>query len=501
MTIGLSRRNLLQIALASAATLATPAIIHAANTDPITIGYFIPAWSQIQSPGRLSWVAAANIVAMCLEPLARSGGENKLDYVLAEQISGDATGKIWTIHLNPNARWQNGKPVTAGQVAANFQHWLDDKESSLGAQLRDFVEEIQIESSNGERVLVKLKTPNYRFLFILTSYAALIMHPDDEWTFSAQSLGTGPFSMVSYEPMKEARFRPVDSYWNPANRAKYPVTFVRDNQASDASFDFIPQLDPNRGPVLKAKGISIKQNNLGAALVFHMDCRTGDLANPLVRQALRACMDPKAMLDSIFGYGHVSDHTHASPIHLDYPADWSKKTIYDPDQARKLLEKKRLVIPLHYPADNIWQKNAVQAFQAQADKVGIQIVPTPHGQAEFEVNWNKYPGITSVKWNHRPLALQLYREVYYSTAKWNLSGWKNAEFDHLVDRLISTPMDNKVIVDRYTRRAMQILQEDGPMIQVIWLDCNKAYNSRRLVAASVIVGSGGLIYANKFEKT
>lgn len=503
---GLSRRNLLQGALASAAFIASLSRLQAKASDIIRIGYDIEPASKTLYPDRLDWVAAGNMVGMCLEPLVRIAGENKKEAVIAKKIYGDDTGMVWYIEINQGIPWQGSDRhdvLTERQVIANLQHWIDDRDSKqLGAGFRAYVSNISLESipdGFGERIRIDLKSPNFQFFYEFTSYAALIMHPDDNWIFTKESRSTGPFRMMSYIDKKEARYEPVVGYWDQGKRALYPVTFVQDTGAVDQNIDFIPQFSPERGPQLKASGNLVKQNLLADTLVFHMDCRAEILKDPATRQALRACLDGQGIVESIGGYGHVADHTHANPIHEDYPVDRPSAAVFDPEKARTLLKGKSLMLPIYYPGENIWQKTAVEAYVQQAKLAGITLVPTP--KSDFSDNWDQYHGgLSAEKWNHRPLAMQLYREVYTSKADWNLSGWSNPEFDRLVEQLYATPLTNRLAISKLMARAMEILQQNGPMVQAAWLDCNKAYNPNRLTASSVEVGSMGFIYANKLKK-
>ncbi len=302
--------------------------------------------------------------------------------------------------------------------------------------------------------------------------------------------------LVAYEPEQRAIFAPDEDHWNEATRAKYPVEFVHDSGAYDQAFDVFPQTSPEQGQALKRQGMLIRQNYRADAVVFHANCRGDVLAEDEVRKALRLCMSPANMVSSLEGYGRYADHTHCSRIHRDYSRNGLMSPSFDLKESRRILAGSQIEVPLHYPAENIWQHNAVEAYARQAKLAGARIVPTPIPRDQFDAQWDKLPGLTVIKWNHRPLAQQLYKLVYRSGSQWNLSGWADAEFDTLTETLAATPLGDQQSVGKLMNQARSILLERGPMIQAAWLDCNKAYNPNRVDRNSVVVGSGGHIYAN-----
>ena len=493
---GMTRRTLLQNGLAGATLLSTPSVLKARDRNEITIGYFISSSEKIEHPDRLDWVASANMVSTCLEPLARLGGENHLEYVLATNIWSEPSGMVWYINVRPNVYWLGGhssERLTPQHVVANIRHWIDDELSTVGNQLRGQVEDVAA-LPNGS-VRIQLNQPNHHLLYAITSYPALIMHPGDEWHFGKDTKRTGPFKLTSFVSTQEARYEPESQYWNSKARAERPILFLQDSSSSDGSFDFLPQMDPDKKPAYLGNGIRLKQNALADALIFHMDCTDPDLKDIHVRQALRSCMNPTIMIESINGYGREADHTHVSPIHRDFDGI-NQAPSFDLERAKKLIGGRILEFPIHYQGENAWQRNAVKSFSAQAKEAGILLTPTPIARERFDKEWADLPGLTTIKWNHRPLGMQLYREVYHSKSNWNLSSWSNEAFDRHVEILYQTPLEQTETISRHMSAARQILRDDGPFVQAAWLDCNKAYNANRLTAKSVQVGAGGHIYAN-----
>lgn len=500
----LSRRSLVKGLVGGAAVSAFPQFSYSAGRDGFQIGYFVPdKWEDIQYPARLEWLAWANLVSLRLQPLVRLAGENQIEYVLAERIYENGLGDVWYVEIKPDVFW-NGpsgrEPFTLEQVEANILSWMADSESQIGAEFRRKVKAVALDvgPSGRQRLKIELVTPNHQFFYAFTSYAALMGHPEEKGVFTPTSRGTGPFRVDAFEEGQFLRFVPEPSYWDTSRRALFPVTFWQEQSASSSAFDFIPEVSPDRWKQLQGEGMALKQNPLADALVFHMDCREGLFQDPSVRQALRFLVDPQVMIASVYGMGRAADHTHVASIHLDAPVGRKKAQMYDPDRARQLLGGRTLAFPLFYPVRFAWQKNAAEAYASEAAKVGVSVTPVPCGE-EFANRWNTYRGgMTSIKWHHRPLAQQLFSKVYETNAEWNLSGWSHPGFDKAVAELVSAPLNSQASDAMET--AMTLLQDEGPMVNPLWFDCNKGYNPEKVMALTVQVGSGGYIYAEKLRR-
>ena len=60
-----------------------------------------------------------DLVALVFSGLVRNGPDGTIVPDLAERWSVDATGKTWTVDLRDDARWHDGEPVTADDVAVH----------------------------------------------------------------------------------------------------------------------------------------------------------------------------------------------------------------------------------------------------------------------------------------------------------------------------------------------------------------------------------------------
>lgn len=161
-------------------------------------------------------------------------------------ISEDKT--TFKYRINPDARWSDGKPVTAADVVATYDLRMDEtilmpsEQLTFGKYERPVAESKYI-------ISVKAKEVNWRnFLYIST----MAIHPNhilkdldgaafiEEYAFSLVP-GTGPYIIPESKILNQESFTLVrrDDYWakdNPFNRFKYnfdeiKVSVVKDNDA------------------------------------------------------------------------------------------------------------------------------------------------------------------------------------------------------------------------------------------------------------------------------
>ena len=77
--------------------------------------------------------ADRDLVALVYAGLVRNGPSGSLVPDLAERWTVDSTGSVWTFYLRDDARWHDGEPVTADDVAYTIGVLQDPKYTGPGA--------------------------------------------------------------------------------------------------------------------------------------------------------------------------------------------------------------------------------------------------------------------------------------------------------------------------------------------------------------------------------
>jgi microcin C transport system substrate-binding protein len=154
------------------------------------------------------------------EPFTRYG-------LLAEKIEHDPEDASWIIyHLNPNARFSDGKPVTADDVAFTFN--LLKKEGAAG--LKNYYGDIEkIEALDKARVKFSFKSKTNRELGLIVGEQAIL--PKHFWAkrdFNATNLeipiGSGPYVLAKVDAGRSIVYQRNPNYWAanlPVNKGRY----------------------------------------------------------------------------------------------------------------------------------------------------------------------------------------------------------------------------------------------------------------------------------------
>lgn len=135
--------------------------------------------------------------------------------LIAEKIETPAD-RSWVIfHLNPKARFHDGKPVTADDVVFTFNTLVEKGKPFYRAYYADVT---QVEALDSQRVKFTGRDGKNRELPLILG--GLVVLPKHHWEgrdFSASSLdiplGSGPYRLKSFDAGKTAVYERVKDYW------------------------------------------------------------------------------------------------------------------------------------------------------------------------------------------------------------------------------------------------------------------------------------------------
>ncbi|MER7276224.1 ABC transporter substrate-binding protein [Dactylosporangium sp. NPDC000244] len=133
-----------------------------------------------------------------------------------EQLDGS---RRWRFHLNQAARWQDGTPLTAHDVAYTHLHAKE-----MGYQGAMFLKDVEtIVAVNDHTVDYILHTPNAGFLVLLGNFIFAHILPrhlyeGTDWATNPHNLnpvGSGPFRLAEWIPGEHIIMEAVKNHWGP----------------------------------------------------------------------------------------------------------------------------------------------------------------------------------------------------------------------------------------------------------------------------------------------
>ncbi|WP_085613070.1 MULTISPECIES: extracellular solute-binding protein [unclassified Pseudomonas] len=176
---------------------------------------------------------------------APSGDEPASSYGLIAQSVEYSEDRSWVVfNLRPQARFHDGTPITAYDVAFSYRLLLKEGHPLYRTALQEV---LRVDILNPQRIRFVLKRSGNPLLILrLGELPVLPQHywkgRDFKATTFEPPLGSGPYRITSVTPGRQLIFERVKDYWGkdlPVNRGKYnfdrmEVEFYRD---SDVAFE------------------------------------------------------------------------------------------------------------------------------------------------------------------------------------------------------------------------------------------------------------------------
>ncbi|QTH12330.1 ABC transporter substrate-binding protein [Pseudomonas corrugata] len=451
---GMSRRHALQmLGLAGVAAAGAGSLFGAAGKlladDAATPGKGKPG-------GRIRVAGISSSTSDTLDP---AKGSSSTDYVrhymfyngltrfdshmvpqleLAERIdTTDAT--LWVITLRKEVTFHNGKGLTAADVVYSL---LRHKDPITGSKVLPLAEQFAEVKANGtHEVQIRLSGPNAELPSILAVSHMLIV-PEGTSDFS-QGVGTGPFKVKEFKPGVRSIGARNTNYWKPGLPYLDEIEFIgiadepsRVNALLSGDVQIINEVNPRSTTRIKDstthRVVDSPSGNY-TDLIIRQDQMPGQ--RPEFTEAMKLLLDREQVKSAIFrGFARVGNDHPIAPGSRFYNVDLPQRT-YDPEKARFLLKKagmESISMPVMCSPAATGSVDVAVLLQQSAKEAGLKLnVNRLPSDGYWSNHWAKHP-LSFGNINPRPNADMLFSQFFQSTAPWNESGWKNAQFDQLL---------------------------------------------------------------------
>jgi peptide/nickel transport system substrate-binding protein len=249
--------------------------------------------------------------------------DNLYRYVNSRAVPWLATGAVpsagytvWTIHVRPGVKFQDGNPVTAQAVVYSWQRLLNLGQGYSSLFL-PYMSASDVSASGPLTVTVHLKAPFSAlpeilpYLYVLDP-AAVKAHPakDGETWLASHSAGSGPYEIQSMTPGSQYVLTDNKDYWHgwagshPAQIVWKVMTSLSTRQLAllNGTVNQINWLNIQTWRALKASP-KVKADYAPVAETFGVDMNTqaGPTKNLWLRKALAAAFPYQAAVKAIFG--------------------------------------------------------------------------------------------------------------------------------------------------------------------------------------------------------
>lgn len=410
---------------------------------------------------------------------------------VAEKWNLSEEGTLYTFVLRSDAKWSDGRSVTAQDFWNGWERLLSPMtQSPYASQLFDMegAEEyaagaLKDPAKIGMKVKstrifeVKLKQPTPYFLS-LTSFAALA--PIRKDAGDRPFLKTnGPFKLAENgTPGEGILLLPNEYYWGRHDIRLKGIQFRPFGDFNTAlkmygrtGIDLLTDLPPTQVPVLKFRS-DFHNAPLLRTEYFVINCRKPPFNDPRVRQALALAIDRPAITDEVLKRGDIPYGLFVPPGLPNYQ-NASNPQAFDPEKGRRLLKEAGFgeknpfpVLHVHYneatdrklvaqAAAAMWEKNLGLRTHLVEDQWADFL--TKRQKRDYEISWGG--------WYGDYLDPKTFLDLFTTTHRQNHAGWSHPAYDALV-RKAQGEQDSKLRM-KYFQEAESILLREAAIIPVL----------------------------------
>jgi len=281
--------------------------------------------------------------------------------LLADSADMDPERKSIEFHLNPNAKWSDGEPVTPEDVLFTYDVFTDKGRPPYNARM-SLIAKLEKTGDHSVRFTFNDKA-NRETPMIIALTPILPKHAFDKETFDKTTLkpliGSGPYTIAQVAPGQRIVFKRNLDYWGkdvPAKRGfdNYDqITieyFLNANAKLEAFKKGLCAIDDDGDPVKRERDLDFPAFHRGDVVSetfdtgippvvtgFLFNTRLPKFSNPVVRRALGMLYDFEWANKNLFGgkYTRTMSYWQNSELSaLGHPADDREKALLAPYPGR-----------------------------------------------------------------------------------------------------------------------------------------------------------------------
>lgn len=460
-----------------------------------------------------------------------SEGEMDVHPMLAKSWEWNSDSSAVTFNLRKDAKWSDGRPVTAADVVFSFDLYSDPAvQSRLYGSFKifdvDTSQHIKLKETFSVKdpytLTVKFKkgaVPGFTDINIPVIPEHVFKNIPRKNIITAEkelkSVTDGPFMLDKWNKnqsiilkanpacyltekgnVSHIIFKIVPDYTSRLTQLKEGEIDLMEDVKADNVADLEKSDNINISAIKGREYDYIGWNNIDpeAYRVHHKIVPNKLFGDPLLRRAFTYAINREEILkDFLNGHGQVAAGPVA-PIFKGALNGNIKPLPYSPDKAKELLkqagwkdnnndgilekEGKKLAFNLYIPSGNPRRQFAAEVIKNNLKIVGADVTVVPEEPGVFFDNmFAKKFNAWMAGWSVPiPLDLKSYWYSDLSETPLNVTSYMNKKADALLDKALS---ERSVKVrDKYYKEFQKIIYKDCPATFLYWIDNIVAYNKR-----------------------
>ena len=425
---------------------------------------------------------------------------NILQPMLATSFKPNADASVWTYTLRPGVKFSDGTPMTADDVVYSFQQNTNPKVYVNAASVFNGVlTNDGVKKVDDQTVEFHLEAPNGNFSYLISSdnYNMIIVPNGTDYSkWQKTFIGTGPFTLTSYQANTGATFARNPAWWGgkvlPAELQHifYQTQQPQITALQGGDVDIVNLIVPAGAEgVLNNPDYTLLDTKSSQHRELSMRCDKAPWDNKLVRQAMALSLNRPEIAQALFkGYAQLGNDNPFAPFFRS--TDTSV-----PQRAQDLTKAKQLLSQAGHPSgfttdlyteDYQEMKNYAQIIKQAAQAIGININLHIDNQATYyKDHW--LSGIMSlVDYGHRGVPNVVLTATLTKGGAWNAAHFDNPQYDGLVKQYVAAldlPTQKQIAGQIET-----LLLDETPWICAYYFDSLSV--SKKAIGGVVTTGMG-----------
>jgi peptide/nickel transport system substrate-binding protein len=377
---------------------------------------------------------------------------------LAESWKPNGDGSKWTFKIRQGVKFQDGKPMTAQDVAATFNLHADpDAGSNALSAFTGVLSKGGAQATDDSTVVFELEAPNGNFPFNTSSdnYNLIILPKGFDSTKWPKTFpGTGPWKMEKYTPNVGVNYTRNPDYWDKTRQPlpdRNEIKFYEKEEAAilgiqGGEVDVLAQFSPVNGkPLLTDPNVTVIELRASQHRQLHMRTDKEPFNDKSVRQAVALLINRDNIVKGLLE--GKSDYGNDSPFAPVYPS--TDKSVpqrkQDVEKAKALLSqagKSSLNVELRgWNGFEMPQYAELVQNDLKAAGISVKLNFTDSGSYYGDAVFGKSPWLDSTfgltEYGHRGVPNVFLGAPLKSDGTWNSAHFKNKAYDKLVTEYVS----------------------------------------------------------------
>lgn len=383
----------------------------------------------------------SNIFNQIYEGLYRFDANNELVPAAAKSHSVSEDGKVYTFKLDQNAKWSDGKPVTAENFRYAYERVIET--NSPFSYLLEPVKETKV--IDDETLQIELKRPTPYFLS-MTTFGTYMPVREDIVKAQGDKFGTDPETNVYNGPFTFKKYQAEQGY-TLAKNADYAdrknvkidevdVKIIKDPMLAINLFE-TGELDV--APLNSENVVTYKDqkeyNTFSDSRMFfiRMNQKTEALQDQQTRQAIDAAYDKKPLTETLLGNGSLpADYIVPQELDPKYDKTRQIEASFDATQAKQVLADQNLELTMIIEDDDVSKKigEYIQGSLKQQN-VDVKLLSLPKKERLAREGRGDYD-LSLASWAPDYQDATTYLNLFMTGNPFNMMDYSNEQYDELL---------------------------------------------------------------------